>query len=55
MPNSERPTGWLVAGSIGLPRNFTPMKPTPGKNGADPKMAGSKVQPKAAARLKVCS
>ena len=46
MPNSVRPTGSPVSGSSGLPRYFTPTKPTPGKNGAEPKMAGSKVQPR---------
>jgi len=55
VPNTERPTCCWVTGSIGLWRNLTPTKPTPGKNGAEPKIEGSKVQPRLAALLKVCS
>ena len=34
---------------------LTPLKPMPGKNGAEPKIAGGKVQPRLAPLLKVFS
>ncbi len=55
VPNSVRPTGSPVAGSSGLPRYFTPTNPMPGKKGAEPKIAGGKVQPIEAPSLNVFS